>query len=121
MVQENRGLIYQVNTLGGNINNADFEKVSAYPHRSYPFLGELQAYYDNPEKQEAKLVKGFQDIQTIFANNGISAHYRNYPDINFQNWENAYYGEENYVRLQEIKRKYDPNNVIRHEQSVKGE
>lgn len=116
-VHENRGLIYQVNTLGGEIANPNFGAVSSYPHRSYPFLSELQAYYDKPEQGE-KLVAAFEDIQSIFTKHGITAHYRNYPDINFENWETAYYGE-NYKRLQEIKRKYDSHNVIWHEQSVR--
>jgi len=116
-VHENRGLIYQVNTLGGEIANPDFKAVSAYPHRSYPYLSELQAYYEK-DSQGKKLVPAFQEIQTIFANHGISAHYRNYPDINFENWETAYYGA-NYKRLQEVKRKYDGENVIWHGQSVK--
>ncbi|MEZ4884092.1 MAG: FAD-binding protein [Chitinophagales bacterium] len=116
-VHENPGLIYQVNTLGGEIANPDFEAVSAYPHRSYPYLSELQAYYEK-DTQGQKLVTAFQEIQTIFTNHGISAHYRNYPDIHFENWETAYYGK-NYPRLQQIKRKYDGENVIWHEQSVK--
>lgn len=115
-VHDNPGLILQVNTLGGQINNANFESNSCYPHRAYPYLGELQAYYDKPS-QEARLVNAFQDIQQTFTNNGIDRHYRNYPDINFENWEYAYY-RENYTRLQKIKKKYDPNNVIWHEQSV---
>jgi FAD/FMN-containing dehydrogenase len=116
-VHANPGLILQINTLGGQINNANFEAKSCYPHRAYPYLGELQAYYDKPS-QEAKLVTAFQDIQQTFTDNGIDRHYRNYPDINFENWEHAYY-RENYPRLQKIKKKYDPDNVIWHEQSVK--
>ena len=116
-VHANPGLIYQVNTLGGNIDNADFEKISSYPHRAFPFLAELQAYYEK-KSQEERLVNAFEDIQQTFTQHGITAHYRNYPDINFKNWETAYYGK-NYPRLQQIKRKYDPDNVIRHEQSVK--
>ena len=117
VVHENRGLILQVNTLGGQINNSEFEVNSSYPHRAFPYLGELQAY-PNTTKQQAPLVKAFQEIQTIFTNNGIDRHYRNYPDINFDNWEYAYY-RDNYAKLQSIKKKYDPNNVIWHDQSVK--
>jgi FAD/FMN-containing dehydrogenase len=115
-VHENRGLILQINTLGGQINNPEFEAKSAYPHRAYPYLGELQTYYDK-KTQEDRLVNAFQDIQQIFTDNGIDRHYRNYPDINFENWQTAYYGE-NYSRLQEVKRQFDNDNVIRHEQSI---
>jgi hypothetical protein len=117
LVHDNPGLIYQVNTLGGKIHDAAFERQSSYPHRAFPYLGELQAYYEKPEKGE-KLVSAFQQIQKIFTANGIRAHYRNYPDIDFQDWELAYYGS-NYTRLQKVKRKYDPNNLIRHPQSIK--
>ncbi|MFT6936872.1 MAG: hypothetical protein ACJA1N_001172 [Saprospiraceae bacterium] len=116
-VHDNRGLILQINTLGGQINNPDFEANSCYPHRSFPYLGELQAYYDK-QSQEARLITAFQDIQQTFADNGIDRHYRNYPDINFEDCGYAYY-RDNYTRLQEIKKKYDPDNVIWHEQSVK--
>lgn len=111
------GMIYQINTLGGEINNSEFEKNSAYPHRSYPYLSELQSYWDNASA-EKKFLTAFEEIQQLFHSKGITAQYRNYPDINFPNWETAYYGN-NYVKLQEIKAKYDPQDLFHYEQSVR--
>ncbi|MEI9954941.1 MAG: FAD-binding oxidoreductase [Ferruginibacter sp.] len=111
------GMIYQVNTLGGNIQNAEAEAGAAFPHRTYIYFSELQTYWET-EKQSARLLNKFQEVQNIFTANGIHTQYRNYPDINFKNWDALYYGS-NYKRLQQIKNKYDPNNLIRHEQSVK--
>ncbi len=111
------GMIYQVNTLGGNIQNQAFEKESCFPHRAFTYFSELQTYWDS-QKQEAKLLEKFQEVQTLFINNGIKTQYRNYPDIKFTNWQEMYYGA-NYLKLQQIKNKYDPANLIRHEQSIK--
>ncbi|MGC4100896.1 FAD-binding oxidoreductase [Ferruginibacter sp.] len=110
------GMIYQVNTLGGNIQNAAFESGAAFAHRAFPYFSELQTYWQT-EKQSARLLKQFEQVQEIFTGNGIHAQYRNYPDINFKNWDALYYGS-NYNRLQKIKSKYDPDNIIRHEQSI---
>lgn len=111
------GMIYQINTLGGEINNSEFEKNSAYAHREYPYLSELQSYWDNAS-MEKKFLTAFEEIQQLFVNKGITAQYRNYPDINFPNWETAYYGN-NYAKLQEIKSKYDPQDLFHYEQSVR--
>lgn len=111
-----RGLIYQVNTLGGNIASKSFEKRSVYPHREYPFLSELQSYWEKPS-QEAKLLEAFQQIQQRFYDHGIRAHYRNYPDINFKDFQTAYYGK-NLTALKKIKQELDPENRIRHKQSI---
>ncbi len=111
------GMIYQVNTLGGNIQNNEFENSAAFPHRAYPFFSELQSYWET-KKQSHRLMERFQAVQNIFAEDGIKTQYRNYPDINFKNWDVLYYGG-NYSRLQQIKNKYDPHNLIRHEQSIK--
>jgi len=117
VVGNTKGLIYQVNTLGGAINTDAFKAVSAYPHRALPFMGELQAYYDKPA-QESLLLERFREIQGLLKAGGVNAHYRNYPDLDFKDWETSYFAE-NYTRLQDVKRKYDPDNVIRHEQSIK--
>ena len=116
-VISNTGIVFQVNTLGGNINDSQFEQASCYPHRALPYLGELQAYWEQ-ESQEPALVAAFEQIQTLFRESGTIAHYRNYPDINFKNWETAYYGE-NYSRLQKIKKQYDPEDLFQYPQSIK--
>lgn len=110
------GMIYQVNTLGGNINQLSFKETSAYPHRAYPYLSELQTYWET-EAQTKKYETAFEEVQSIFRNNNIRTQYRNYPDINFKDWQHAYYGE-NYVRLQQIKQQFDPNNVFGYEQGI---
>ncbi len=117
IVGNTKGLIFQVNTLGGAINTDAFETISCFPHRARPFMGELQAYYDKPA-QGTMQIERFQKIQKLLKTGGVSAHYRNYPDLDFEDWESAYFGN-NYPRLQAVKRKYDPDNVIRHEQSIK--
>ena len=67
--------------------------------------------------QEKRLLEKFELVQQVFTGNGIKAQYRNYPDINFANWPELYYGN-NYKRLQAIKAQYDPDNLFRYEQSL---
>ena len=107
------GLIVQFNTLGGAIARGSG---GAYPHRKRLFLCEVQAYWESPSRRAEK-VAGAEKVRE-FLGAGISAHYRNYPSVNFPNWEQAYYGE-NYARLQLLKQRYDPENVFRHPQSVR--
>ena len=114
--QSTSGMIYQVNTLGGNIINNENEAAAAFPHRAYPYFSELQSYWEIPA-QGKRLMEKFEAIQSLFFANGITAQYRNYPDMNFANWQLAYYGN-NYNRLQQVKKKYDPLNIINHPQSI---
>jgi hypothetical protein len=113
----NPGMIYQVNTLGGKIGDAEFEKVSCYPHRAYNYISELQAYWETPAREE-KLRIVSKEALDIFKNNGITTQYINYCSLEFDDWEKAYYGD-NYSRLQAVKKKYDPDNFIRHPQSIR--
>ena len=111
------GMIYQVNTLGGEIKNREFEKLSSYPHRAFDFISELQAYWSEPA-QDGRLAKVTTDILKLTEQNGITRQYVNYCSLEFSHWEKSYYGD-NYSRLQAIKRKYDADNIIRHPQSVR--
>lgn len=111
-------MIYQINTLGGNINNAEFEKASSYPHRKYNYLSELQTYWENNAETQ-KFETAFEEVQTIFRNNNIQTQYRNYPDINFEDAQHLYFAN-NYEKLQAVKQKYDAANLFRYEQSIIG-
>tara|TARA_R110002096_G_scaffold135456_2_gene287107 strand:+ start:1910 stop:3397 length:1488 start_codon:yes stop_codon:yes gene_type:complete len=112
------GLIFQINTLGGKIGDDKFEEKSCYPHRKMAYLSELQAYWEEGRNPDS-LLSEFDEVQNIIYENGIHRQYRNYPNLNFKNWDNAYWGEENYKELQKIKMQYDPKNRISHPQSVK--
>lgn len=109
------GLVFQINTLGGAIANGP---EGAYPHRAYPYLGEAQAYWENADRA-ADLQAAIGRIRDHIAQAGIDRHYANYPDIAFHDWPAAYYGRKNYERLQSLKQRYDPENHVRHPQSVR--
>jgi len=110
-------LIYQINTLGGNISNPEFEANSSYPHRDLPYLCELQSYWKK-DHQKTDKETAFNQVQHILNQNGIDKQYRNYPNIDFPNWQKAYYGN-NYKKLQSIKQKYDPKDLFNYPQSIR--
>jgi FAD/FMN-containing dehydrogenase len=109
------GLIFQINTLGGAIFT-DVE--GAYPHRAFPYLGESQAYWESAS-HAAVLREAIGRMRNHIAQAGVTNHYANYPDLAFADWPTAYYGAENYARLQQLKQRYDPENRIRHPQSIR--
>lgn len=113
-VRETPGLIFQVNTLGGAIARGP---ESAYPHREFPFLGELQAYWEKGDISP-KLAAGHAAVRKALADAGIRRHYRNYPDPRIDAWQDAYF-TGTYARLQALKQKLDPDDRIRHPQSVR--
>lgn len=110
------GMIYQVNTLGGNIINHNLESGSSFPHRDKRWLSELQAYWQVPSKTYFNL-NAFKETKALFKTKQ-NFQYCNYPDTDTKDWETSYYGK-NYKRLQAVKQRLDPENNIRHEQSIK--
>ena len=115
-VTSTKGIIYQINTLGGKINDIKSTD-TAYPHRDINYLSELQAYWDLPS-QEAKFVQTFETIQTTIRKLGNIKQYRNYPDINFPDANKSYF-MDNLTRLRQLKKKYDPNNIFDYPQVIK--
>lgn len=117
LVAGNPGLLYQINTLGGAIDDPVAENHSVYAHRGYPFLGEIQSYWENPARAEP-LIASVAKVQTLLRQAGVSRHYANYADGDLKEWGKSYYGESGYTKLQAIKKQLDPDNVFRHPQSI---
>jgi hypothetical protein len=107
-IKKKPGILYQVNTLGGAIHHKSYANASSFAHRDYLYFSELQAYWDLPS-QTLGYIKSFEAIQQQFTQAGITAQYRNYPDINFKDWARLYYGQH-LEKLLAIKRKYDATN-----------
>jgi len=108
------GIIFQINTFGP----LPAAPESAFAHRQFAFIGELQSYWDKPQ-QQARAMDTIARLQRSLTESGVDAHYANYPDINLGNWAHAYYGRENYTELQALKRLYDPANAFRYPQSIR--
>ncbi|MBK6522266.1 MAG: FAD-binding oxidoreductase [Sphingobacteriaceae bacterium] len=113
---DNRGMIFQVNTLGGKVKDQLFANDSCFPHREYDFISEIQAYWTEDYK-EMGLQQVTHDCLELLKANNINAQYFNYCSAEFTDWQTAYYGK-NYEHLREIKRRYDKDNFIRHPQSI---
>lgn len=111
------GLLYSIGTVGGAITELDDGTRTAYAHRQANFLGEVQSYWENPgdEQRLRNAVSRFQDRLSEH----VRAHYCNYPDLAFKDWQSAYYGKTGYQRLIKVKQQYDPGNLFSYAQSVR--
>lgn len=105
------GMIYQINTLGGKINDSTFSENALYPHREYPYLAELQTYWKDKSKADF-LLQRFAQIQAITEKHGINRHYRNYPDANFKTPKQAYYGTDGIDQMKKWQTILDPNKLF---------
>jgi FAD/FMN-containing dehydrogenase len=111
------GMLYQINTLGGEINNPSAAKKSAYIHRQDGYLGEIQSYW-NKREDEKRYMDEMKSMQEILHANGVTKHYVNYPDVNIRDHGHAYYGSS-YKRLQKLKQQLDPDSHFTYAQSIK--
>lgn len=103
---------------GGGAVNRKSPSDTAYVHRNALMLcsvGLLWSDHDSVAKQ----VENFNWLDQFY--NEISAvgqgAYQNFPDPALSNPLHAYYGT-NLDRLRQVKRRYDPDNVFRYEQSI---
>jgi hypothetical protein len=92
---------------------------TAFPHRRT--LAVAQYTVGWPAGQSAAKVRadvgwlhGVRDAMTPYVGNSA---YVNYADPQLENWEQAYYGG-NYARLQQVKQRYDPEQVFTFPQAV---
>jgi hypothetical protein len=97
-------------------STGQFEAEFGGPFRRI-FHTELQGYPTHPS-QEGAIARATSSILKTTRENGITAQYMSYCSSEFSGWQNAYWCE-NYGRLQEVKKRYDPKDRIAHPQSVR--
>lgn len=113
--QINMGVFF---AAGGAVKNRRFDE-TAYVHRDCNFLFEMETTcgpLDSPEvvdRQRGWLRDYVADMQRFL----LPSAYVNFPNRDQPNWQQAYYGR-NFERLQQVKKRYDPDNVFRFHQSI---
>jgi len=105
--------------LGGAANEIGPTE-TAYVHRDAQFVAKFMAVSQQPRYAAADAAAGERWSARGFAlidphSNGHS--YVNYADPELTDWKWSYYGE-NYERLVEVKKTYDPTAVFEHPQSI---
>ena len=87
---------------------------SAFARRDAPFLLGIEANWDDPGQDRANIAwarEVFRDMQDRFPDEGVYLNFPGFIEESGPVVEQAYAG--NYARLQEIKTKYDPDNLFR--------
>jgi hypothetical protein len=132
-----RGCVIEIDSYGGAINRKGMEEATAVAQRSSVIKMQPMAFWSKPE-DDASHSQWLQELYTEVYSGPDSdpehpgtpypgKHYEgcyiNYPDkdmLAYPYWPELYYGTNNlYLFLQEVKRKYDPNNVFHHAMSIR--
>src|SRR5579859_1007615 len=132
-----RGSLIEIDSYGGAINRKEMGQLTSAPQRSSIIKMQPMSLWSNPTEEQARckwmhefytdLFSGPdadpQHLGTPYPNDHYEGCYINYPDkdmLSYQNWPQLYYGVgELYPFLQQVKRKYDPNNIFHHAMSVR--
>jgi hypothetical protein len=113
--QESTGAIF---CWGGKVKDLPPD-ANAFVHRDADFLFKCEALWgaeDDPGLIAANLdwLEEYYAAMQPYLSGGV---YQNFPDRGLPAWQDAYYGE-NLARLVETKRRWDPDNLFRFDQSI---
>ncbi|MEK1890897.1 MAG: BBE domain-containing protein, partial [Phyllobacterium sp.] len=91
---------------------------TAFGDRSMPFMLSLDAIWSNASEDDAN-ISWVRDVWHAMQPHSTGRMYLNFPGLGEgDNLVQNAFGAETYARLQQVKRKYDPDNVFRMNQNV---
>jgi FAD/FMN-containing dehydrogenase len=134
---ELRGMIMEIDSYGGAINRKEMAEATSAAQRSSVIKMQPMMFWNKPEDDAShsqclhelytELYSGPDSDPkhpgTPYPGDRYEGCYINYPDkdmLAYHYWPDLYYGLDGlYPFLQEVKRKYDPNNVFHHAMSIR--
>ncbi|WJK42845.1 FAD-dependent oxidoreductase [Solwaraspora sp. WMMA2056] len=105
--------------MGGRINDVP-PAATAFVHRDALFIMAAEASWadDDPPATEVASVSWLTALyDALLVGQPPQGAYQNFPDPDLADWRRAYYGD-NYQRLVEVKRKYDPTDFFTYPQGI---
>lgn len=131
-----RGAVLAVDSYGGAVNRPSLLSETSVSHRSSIMKLQYQSYWNNAADDAGRL-QWMKDLYTdLYSGEKVPSAYAgtpypgkyyegcyiNYPDhdmLQYEFWPQLYYGTgELYSFLQNVKGRYDPNNVFHHAMSI---
>ncbi|MCX5402768.1 FAD-binding oxidoreductase [Streptomyces sp. NBC_00335] len=112
------GVVQFDGVCGGALNRIP-ARATAFAHRTAGFLAQYLIYWPGPAtaadigRHQGWLDGLWQDLRPWAG----GAAYQNYADPRLTGWREAYYGP-NLARLEEVRRRYDPDRLLRFPQAV---
>ena len=132
-----RSSLVQIDSYGGAINRKNLADETAAAQRSSVIKLQYQTYWREEKDDDARLtwIRDFyremysgadvdpRYIATPYPGERYDGCYINYPDkdmLAHPFWPQLYYSDQGmYSFLQDVKRRYDPNNVFHHAMSIR--
>ena len=132
-----RSSLVQIDSYGGAINRKNLADETAAAQRSSVIKLQYQTYWREEKDDDARLtwIRDFYremysgaDVDprysaTPYPGERYDGCYINYPDkdmLAYPFWPQLYYSDQGmYSFLQDVKRRYDPNNVFHHAMSIR--
>jgi hypothetical protein len=93
---------------------------TAYVHRDYDWLMIISLVWNEFDDRDRGLIErahAWQDGFYDALSDRIHGAYQNFPDPSLVDWREAYY-QENYARLEQVKRSVDPTGIFCFPQAV---
>ena len=130
-----RGAVMAIDSYGGAVNKKGMAEKTSVWQRASIMKVQFQQYWEDPE-QDAGRMQWFREFYTAlyslqvdskfagtpYPNEYYEGCYINYPDcdmLQYAFWPQVYYGTGGlYPFLQQVKRRYDPNNIFHHKMSI---
>jgi hypothetical protein len=115
LTQENMGILF---AIGGKVKTIPSDK-TAYVHRNSNYIFEMERAWNKDDTQPVL------DLQAHWLTDYYEAmkkyvqpeSYVNFPNRDLKDWAQQYYGS-NLARLEDVKSKYDKDNVFKFQQSI---
>jgi FAD/FMN-containing dehydrogenase len=131
-----RGAVMAVDSYGGAVNKMKMAETTSVWQRSSIMKVQFQQYWDDAQEDAGRLqwMREFytelysqhvdpQYAGTPYPNEYYEGCYINYPDcdmLKYAFWPQVYYGTQDlYPFLQQVKRRYDSNNIFHHKMSIR--
>ena len=132
-----RGSIIEIDSYGGAINRKELIDTTAVAQRSSVIKMQPMTFWSKPEDDAVRsqwITEMYTELfsgpdsdpkhhGTPYPNSHYEGCYINYPDkdmLAYPYWPDLYFGVDGlYPFLQEVKRKYDPNNIFHHAMSIR--